>query len=308
MGLWQPLLAATPKNDKHWGIIQAHMDREPMWGQPKADGVRCIVRDGLRRRKLDLVLNTHLQSTWGRPEFNGLDGEMAYGTIYNPDVYRISNSNMKLGGSPDMTFYVWDDFTRPELDYQDRYELAQERVERYINMGMQVQMLPNTELRTVAEAKAFAEEEELRGAEGGMGKRRKGSRYKEGRSTIIEGLVVKFKTFEDQEATIIGMEELHSNQNEAVTDARGYNKRSSHQENQIPMNTMGALVLRYDSPEWVKPTGKCGSGFDAATRKWFWDNREAIIAKGTKITFKFQRIGSFERPRFPIFRRIYTGS
>jgi DNA ligase 1 len=308
VGLWQPLLAATPKKDEHWAIVQRHMDIEPMWGQTKADGVRSLVREGvLVRRKLDPVLNRHLQASWGRAEFNGLDGELALGTVFNPDVYRVSNSNMKLDGSPDMTFYIWDDFTRPDLAYEDRYYMAQERVERAAAMGLRVEMLPNTEVSKVEVAKEMALADEGAGAEGWMLKRRKGF-YKLGRSTIREGLVIKVKTMEDQEAIIVGMEELHSNQNEATEDNRGYTKRSSHKENQIPMGTMGALVLRYLSPEWAQKTGKCGSGFTAAQRQWFWDNREKLIANEQAITFKFQRIGSFERPRFPIFKRLYQGS
>lgn len=303
MKLWQPLLAATPKNEKHWKIIEGHL---PLMMQTKIDGVRIVVKEGvLRKRKLDPVLNRHMQKTFGSSAFDGLDGEAIYGPPDNPDVYRVSNSNMKLDGSPDMTFYVWDDFTHPRDPYSARYARASDRVFEQLerDSSLRIQLLENHLAYSIAEARAMSEGWEVDGYEGGMGKLPRGE-YKTGRSTINEGLVIKFKSFEDQEATIIGFTELHSNQNEAVEDNRGYSKRSSHKENQVPMNTMGALWLKGD-PEWVKEF-KCGSGFDAALRKEIWNNQEKYLGK--KITFKFQRTGSFEAPRIPIFRRFYEGS
>lgn len=294
--LWEPLLATTVKKEKDWGKITW-----PLIGQKKFDGLRVVNREGpLLSRKLELIPNRHCQAMFGTPDLIGLDGELIHGAPNHPDVYRISNSAKKLEGPEDVDFYVWDDFTRPELGYFDRYEIAAERVERLRQRGVRVILVENFEFTSREQAIALSSEWEADGYEGGMGKNPKG-RYKFGRSTASEHLIIKFKSWEDQEGKIIGFEELDSNQNEATTDARGKTKRSGHKENQVPMGTLGSLVFE-THPEWAKREAKCGSGFTAAQRQEIWDNRDKYL--GQVFTFKFQRAGSFERPRFPIFKRF----
>jgi DNA ligase-1 len=120
--------------------------------------------------------------------------------------------------------------------------------------------------------------------------------YKCGRSSTNEGILLKLKRYEDSEATIIGVEELLSNQNDAKTNKLGHTERSSHKENMVPMGTMGALNVRDLK---TKVEFSIGTGFDADTRADFWKDRKSVIGKIVK--YKYFASGSKDKPRFPVF-------
>ena len=71
------------------------------------------------------------------------------------------------------------------------------------------------------------------GAEGVMLRSPTGP-YKQGRSTLKEGYLLKVKQFTDAEARVIGFDEKMHNANEADVGELGQTKRSSHAENLIP--------------------------------------------------------------------------
>jgi DNA ligase-1 len=146
-----------------------------------------------------------------------------------------------------------------------------------------------------AELDAFEEKCLSEGFEGIM-IRTPNSPYKCGRSTEREGYLLKIKRFEDSEAVITGFTEKFHNANEAKKDAFGRTERSSHQENMIPMNTLGNLLVRdvHNGVEF-----ELGSGFDDVTRKTIWDNQQKH--KGMIVKYKFQPIGVKDKPRFPVF-------
>jgi DNA ligase-1 len=122
------------------------------------------------------------------------------------------------------------------------------------------------------------------------------SPYKCGRSTEREGYLLKIKRFEDSEAVIVGWEEKTHNANEAEKDELGRTKRSSHKANQIPMGTLGALLVR-DCVTDVE--FKVGTGFDDSTRDFLWGIRNSL--NGKIIKFKSQPTGVKDKPRFPVF-------
>jgi DNA ligase-1 len=96
---------------------------------------------------------------------------------------------------------------------------------------------------------------------------------------------------------VIGFEEKLHNANEATVDELGHTKRSSHQDNMIPMDTLGSLMLRMaDGTEF---SCGCFKGFDDAWRKSTWDNRDKYLGKLAKI--KSQPTGVKDKPRFPVF-------
>jgi DNA ligase-1 len=120
--------------------------------------------------------------------------------------------------------------------------------------------------------------------------------YKFGRSTVRQQGLLKVKAFEDDEALVVGFEELYRNLNEAFTSETGYTKRSTHQENKVPGNTMGALIVQ--SPKW-NSTFNIGTGFSADDRQKIWDNRGAFQNKFVK--FKYLKAGMKDVPRHPVF-------
>ena len=70
----------------------------------------------------------------------------------------------------------------------------------------------------------------------------------------------------------VGFDERLHNANEATVDALGHTERSSHKENMIPMDTLGALVVESDK----FGVFQIGTGFDDSLRKWIWENRSDV--------------------------------
>jgi DNA ligase-1 len=118
--------------------------------------------------------------------------------------------------------------------------------------------------------------------------------YKQGRSTLNEGWLMKLKQFADSEATVLAVVELMHNANEATVDERGYTKRSSHQENKIPMGRLGALSVK-DVHTGV--TFDIGTGFNDDERAALW----RVPPIGKVVRYRYFPTGSKEKPRFPVF-------
>jgi DNA ligase-1 len=126
--------------------------------------------------------------------------------------------------------------------------------------------------------------------------------YKYGRATLKQGWLTKVKPFEDAEATIIGFEEQMRNGNEATTDNLGHTERSSHKANLVPKGTLGALVVESEKFGQFN----IGTGFDDAFRAEVWANR--AYYQGKLVTFRYQAIGTKDKPRIPSFKGIRNPS
>jgi len=121
--------------------------------------------------------------------------------------------------------------------------------------------------------------------------------YKMGRATVTGGQLFKLKTFVDAEAEIIGYEEEMRNDNVAKKNEVGATKRSSHKENMVGKDRLGALVVRMGEIEF-----SIGSGFNASQRESMWAEKEELI--GQLVKFKYFPTGSKDKPRFPVFLGI----
>jgi DNA ligase-1 len=119
--------------------------------------------------------------------------------------------------------------------------------------------------------------------------------YKNGRSTVNEGYLLKMKRFVDAEFEVIGYEERMHNGNEATTNELGRTKRSSHKAGKVGLGDLGALVLRGDGF-----TFSVGTGFDDVTRKHLWEIRDVDLV-GRLAKIKYFPIGMKEAPRHPVF-------
>lgn len=278
---FKPLLAAPVD----WGKLTY----DNLFLSAKLDGVRAIVINGVvLSRSLKPIPNKHVQSLFGHLEH--YDGELICGAPNAHDVYRKTNSAvMTIEGTPDVTFYVFDHIEEPDADYQTRLE----RLEYQSNVAVLTQHEVIGRGSIEAMETAYLDQ----GYEGVMLRKARGpnSKYKFGRATAKSCTLLKVKRFSDTEAVITGYEELHSNQNQATTDALGHTVRSNHQANMVPMGTLGALVCR--TPEGVE--FKIGSGYDAETRQYLWNNR--FYLDGQFVKYKHFPCGVKEAPRFPIF-------
>jgi len=278
---FKPLLAAPVEWDK--------VTYDNLLLSAKLDGIRAIVRNGVvLSRSLKPIPNKHVQAKFGHLEH--YDGELICGQPFAHDVYRKPNSAvMTIGGTPDVRFFVFDHIEEPDADYQTRLE----RLEYQSNVAV----LTQHEVIGRGSIEAMEQHYLDQGYEGVMLRKARGpnSKYKFGRATAKSCTLLKVKRFSDTEAVITGYEELHSNQNQATTDALGHTVRSNHQANMVPMGTLGALVCR--TPEGVE--FKIGSGYDAETRQYLWNNR--FYLDGQFVKYKHFPCGVKEAPRFPIF-------
>ena len=267
----------------------------PMYCSTKLDGIRAVVIDGVvYSRSLKPIRNKHVQHLFGKEEYNGFDGELIVGDVYAKDVFQKTTSGvMSEEGTPDVKFYVFDDFSEPEFTYKERlYELT----DRVIDKDHQryVVLLPQRYVESVEHVQKYLDRESTKGGEG-LILRSIGGKYKYGRSTPKEQLSVKLKFFVDSEFEVTGFEELHKNTNEQVINELGYSKRSTHKKNQIPMNTLGSLVLKFGDT-----TFNVGSGFTGVQRAEIWANRDKYIGKLAAV--RYMDVGAKLVPRLPSFK------
>lgn len=269
----------------------------PVLATPKLDGIRCLVINGKAvSRTFKPIPNDHIrtQIEWAARR-NGFGGQQVDGEILvrNRTFNELSGDVRRSDGKPDFYYAVFDIIGPKGLSepYTDRMQrLAGAGFASFCEL-----VVPHT-ISNPAALLAYEEKCIAEGYEGVM-VRSPSSPYKCGRSSTNEGYLLKVKRFEDDEAIIIGVEEMMENQNVATRDAFGRTERSSHKENMVPKGTMGKLVVKWRGKEHV--TFEIGTGYDAATRQAIWNNRGECV--GRIVKFKHQPSGADEKPRFPVF-------
>ena len=267
----------------------------PVYTSTKFDGIRALVIDSVvYSRSLKPIRNKHVQRLFGKPEYEGFDGELVVGDIYAKDVFQKTTSGvMSEDGEPDVTFHVFDLWSIPTFDYEYRQRYLQEILldedKEYPSIVYAMIHL----CKNIDDLTFFLEHERNVGGEGLICRSPSGI-YKYGRSTPKEQLSIKLKFFENGEFEVIGFEERMHNTNEATTNELGYTERSSCKENLIPMNTLGSLVLKYGDTEY-----RCGTGFSDAQRKEIWENKESYLGKLASI--RYMSVGQIMLPRIPSF-------
>jgi DNA ligase-1 len=140
------------------------------------------------------------------------------------------------------------------------------------------------------------EEAMLKSGYEGMITRKPDDAYKFGRSTLNEQTLIKIKRFIDDEATVTGFIELENNVNADTRSVLGYADRSTHQEGKHKANVLGALIVTH--PKYG--TFNIGSGFIFEDRCVIWDYRLKYMGK--TLTFKYQKHGTKDKPRCPVFK------
>lgn len=267
--------------------------RYPLIVQPKYDGIRCLItEEGAMSRKLKHIPNSYIQNLLSvNSGLIGLDGELIAGETYN----KTSSAVMSRDGLPAFTYYVFDHW-RFGGAYLQRILKVQEILAR-VQMWF-IKITPATVAQNADDVlRAFADVSWLMGGKyDGLILRDPSGGYKYGRSTIRQQWLLKFKSFEDAEATVIGFECMMHNDNEAEKDNLGYTKRSSHKEGKTPSEYLGALKVR--NAEGVEFS--LGTGFTQSDRFFLWKIRDRLL--GRTVTYKYQGGGGYEAPRFPSFK------
>lgn len=267
--------------------------RYPVYAQPKLDGIRVIVKDGIvYSRSLKEIPNKHIQSLFGH--LHGADGELIVGDVTAQDVFQKTTSGvMSKEGEPDVTLYAFDMWNQTDKTYESRYNTLLE----VIYQQPQVYDVRYNTINTHKELLAYADKQIQAGYEGIM-LRNPNTTYKYGRATNNTQELLKYKLFEDSEFECVGVEELMHNENELKLDELGYAERSSCKDGLKPSGMLGALILKWKDNE----TFKVGTGFTEQQRKDIFaekDSDNSIIGKLVKV--KYQASGMKDKPRFPSF-------
>lgn len=273
----------------------------PVMVQNKTDGCRGIHLTGqFTGRSLKPHKNRALTAFYSQPEFKGLDGELFVGD--NPaaqDLCRKTSSVCSTITSKEVPSYmVFDLIEDTPAPYKVRLESARDRVKE-LNKKFpdhNIQLVRSVHVGTKALLDHYEAEWLAEGYEGVILRAPDGA-YKEGRSTVKEGGLLRIKRFTDAEALVWGITEGTINNNAATTNELGRTERSSHQENLVPNGMVGNLLCK-DLVSGLSITVGAGN-MDHATRKHYFENQGEIVGK--VIKYKSFMHGVKDKPRFPTF-------
>lgn len=288
MSSFKPLLAETAED---LGSL-----RFPLLASPKLDGIRCVKLNGKAlSRKLKPIPNDFVR-TWVEANLpDGIDGELLLRDHRAP-FNEVSSAIMSKDGEPDFVFAAFDYFG--DSDYVTFRERFGKLVELASRISNRLQVVPHQLITDAIKLDNVVGLHLSDGYEGTMVRDPNG-RYKFGRSTLREGILLKIKPFVDEEATVVGCVEQMHNTNEATKDNLGHTKRSSAKAGKVGTGKLGALVcVTEDGAEF-----EIGTGFTDEQRVALWRADEMIV--GHQVKFKHQpppggrKPG--EAPRFPVF-------
>jgi DNA ligase-1 len=287
--MWKPMLAATVEDEG-----QLHF---PLLASQKLDGIRALMQGGiLYSRRLKPIPNKFVQSLFHNLP-DGLDGELILGDPFDPACYRDTMSLVMSDDKPlnffkgkTLVLWVFDKFS-PQGFTIRLFEAS--RVPHSA-----VVFVPHIMIHNVTELAEYEESMLGKGAEGIMLRDPQGS-YKQGRSTLREGGLMKLKRFRDCEAMITGSFELEHNGNEATVNELGRTHRSSHKANKTGLDTLGGFTVVGKGGDYDGVEFRVGTGFDASTRKSLWAQRDSL--KGKTIKVKYFPTGGKDLPRHPIY-------
>lgn len=276
--MFKPMLASKAPEDLN-DIVY------PVLASPKLDGIRCLRPIGMEpvTRSMKSIPNKHIAKLLSEHLTEGFDGEIIAGTFNE-----TQSAVMSVKGEPNFEFHVFDC-----IGIMPFYQRLV-KVNQFKSLQSWIKEVKHILISSSKELEEYEEKCLEQGYEGVMIRSYEGP-YKFGRSTIKEGYLLKLKRFAEDEGAVIGFEELMHNGNEATKDAFGRTKRSSHKENKIGKDTLGKLILEFNGH-----TFGVGTGFTAKQREAFWVKREELIGK--QVTFKHQKSGGKDAPRFPVFK------
>lgn len=302
----RPMLAAKDF------VIYTTPLRWPIITQKKFDGIRFLIKDKVAvSRVLKPLPNKYFQAfiNFMGSSAHGLDGEVLVGSPNSVDVYNKTQSGiMSINGKPECFIVLFDNWNIPKNSYPVRYKavetwlaLNNERLNTNEFNNFKVILVNNTYCNTYDDLIEFQQNTLAKGYEGVI-LRSIDSPYKYGRSTLKEGGLIKWKEWTDSEAKIVDFIELMHNDNKAEINNLGLTKRSSHQDNKMPGNTLGAFLVQQDFGD-----GKglqqfqvgTGLGLTQDLRKEIWNNRSKYL--NMYIKYKHFLIGRKDLPRQPIF-------
>ncbi|KAJ3354044.1 hypothetical protein GGF32_002718 [Allomyces javanicus] len=286
----KPMLAET--------VLDPSGIRFPVLATYKVDGIRALKHCGdIKSRTLKAIRNSGIAGQLARVLPEGADGEILVGQNFQLTTSTVMSYSTSV--PPDTKFY-WFDWVHESLG--EPYCARVQRIREYMvgrageiaACGVRIVPLYPTLIRNRDELGAFEQRAIAEGFEGVIVRDPSGP-YKCGRSTLRQGWMLKIKQFVDDEAVVIGSDELMHNGNEATRDERGHTKRSQDAAGMVPGGVLASFRVRHRDGTVFN----IGTGFTAADRERLWKVREECIGKWVK--YKSFPIGVKDAPRHPVF-------
>lgn len=284
----KPMLAGEVKDPKALTF--------PLIASPKLDGIRCLKLDGkVVSRSFKPIPNHHIRETLASILPDNVDGEIMAGDTFQA----VTSSVMSREGEPSFTYWMFDFVPDGDVD-MPYYKRMMAMIEWWDGQNDDVKdvvtLVPGQVIHSYGMLMEFEERVLKEGYEGVMTRAPKGP-YKCGRSTTRQEWLLKLKRFVDDEAVVIGFEEMMHNENELGVDELGYAKRSTSKDGKVPAGTLGKFKVKHETfPDFNIGTGQ---GLTQELRQQIWDNRGEYMGKVVK--FKYQDIGVKDAPRCPIW-------
>jgi DNA ligase-1 len=276
----------------------------PVYCTPKYDGIRCLKVDGhVVTRNFKPQPNRYIRELLDKWLPDGVDGELVLAG--SEPFNNVQSEVMRHDGEPNFEYHVFD-YVKDSLDkpyierMEDLRELHFKKIKGICKDTFQpidkfVKIILPVEINTKDELMEYESECLAKGFEGVILRNGTG-KYKCGRSSVREGILLKLKRFRDAEAEIIGFEEKMHNDNIKEKNELGLSKRSSHKDGMRPADTLGAIIVRDLETEIEF---NIGTGFDDELRKEIWSHQKKYL--GQLVKYKTQDSGKKEKPRFPVF-------
>jgi len=228
---FKPLLSATLEHE-----LIPHLNY-PFIGSPKLDGIRCIIHNRQAvSRNLKPFRNAYIQECL---KFlpDGLDGELIVG---EPNVGNVLNRTysgvMSADGEPDFTFWVFDKYNE-----SGGFFARLENLSFFTKGSAKTKIVTHNWINSSTELQLFEQTALDNGYEGIMLRNPHG-KYKFGRSTLSEAILMKLKRFTDGECVVVAVKEGVTNNNEQTMNALGHMERSKHQDNMVPSGQVGTIL------------------------------------------------------------------
>jgi len=269
----------------------------PILMSPKLDGIRCLKVNGKALSRKFKSIPNHFIRNWVEENLpDGMDGELF---IRGANFNQIQSGVMSQDGEPDFYLAAFDLVKDGlNLPYKQRYKdleamisSVSSEVRKHLEL-VEHKMINNHD--ELAKYEQWAVDNRYEGA---MVRSLNGP-YKNGRSTVREGFLLKIKRYQDGEAEVIGFDEMMHNENVEETDELGHTKRSSCAEGIVPAGTLGDFIVR-DLKTGAQFQIGTGKGLTLELRQKIWDNRNKYMGKIVK--YKFQEYGGKNLPRFPVW-------
>lgn len=260
----------------------------------KIDGIRCVVKYGNSfSRSGKPIKNKYItEKLKEMPNEYIFDGELTTGEISKKATFAsLTEGIMKIKGEPNFTYHLFD-IVDENIPHEERHSLLLSLKD---SLPEYCKIVEKTKVSTLENIEKIASSYIEEGYEGAMINLCNGI-YKFGRATKTNPVLVKYKEFIDDEAIIVGYEELETNLNELFEDELGFAKRSTSKDGKIKAGALGSFICERNGIRF-----KCGSGIGLTKqlRIDLWINRESLIGK--YIKFKHFEIGADLAPRMPIF-------